>query len=253
MIAFLFVIGFFSSAVSGPFCGSFADKYGRKLACCLFCVLYSISCLTKLSSNLHILIIGRLTGGISTSFLHTTFESWLVAQHEKSGLDEASLNRIFGKSIFLNGLMAIVSGIIANFSVDRLGVVSPFIESTMLLVAALVFMFSFWEENFGREKKDDVLDTDPASLWEIASLIGHSPQLRSLAICQTSFESAMYIFVLLWTPIADEYAQEGQPVPCKFTVQIINLIEHDFCCRWDNLFMFYAKHHDWITTFHRSC
>jgi hypothetical protein len=157
-------------------------------------------------------------GGISTSFLHTTFESWLVAQHEKSGLNEASLNRIFGKSTFLNGLMAILSGAIANFSVDRFGVVSPFIESTILLCGAWFYMATYWQENFGNEEKNNAhggIRAEPQSVKESVQLIVQSSKLRSLAFGQTSFESAMYIFVLLWTPMADEYALDGQHVPCK--------------------------------------
>jgi MFS family permease len=83
-IAFLFVLGFFSSAFTGPFVGEFADKYGRRMACSLFCVIYAASCLTKLTSNYSVLMVGRLLGGVSTSLLHTTFESWLVASHHNN-------------------------------------------------------------------------------------------------------------------------------------------------------------------------
>lgn len=56
----LFIVGFGSSMVFGTVVGGFADKYGRKLNCLLFCILYGISCITKHFNSFTILMIGRL-------------------------------------------------------------------------------------------------------------------------------------------------------------------------------------------------
>ena len=219
-IAILFITGFLSSALSSPFCGRFSDRFGRRLACCIFCVLFSISCLTKFSSDFQILMFGRVMGGISTSILQTTFESWLVARHRKMGLDQPSLYRIFAKSTFINALLAIFSGIIANYSVERWGVVSPFVESAVLLGVAFFVMQKMWPENYGYGEKSSISNTgalsvdEPITLFQVLKFIFTSSQLSSLAFAQTCFESTMFIFVLLWTPMSDEYALEGQPVPC---------------------------------------
>lgn len=56
---------------------------GRKLAGLAYCFTYGASCVTKHFSNYWILMLGRFFGGIATSLLFSTFESWLVAEHTK--------------------------------------------------------------------------------------------------------------------------------------------------------------------------
>lgn len=82
-IAFLFIIGFGTSGIFGAFIGSFADRFGRKLTCILFCILYGICCFTKHFHNYYMLILGRVLGGISTSILFSCFEAWMVSHHQK--------------------------------------------------------------------------------------------------------------------------------------------------------------------------
>merc|ERR1719464_1719826 len=78
-IAQLFVAGFGSSLVFGCFVGSFADKFGRKRCCILYCLFYIASCMTKHFNSYAILMVGRITGGIATSMLFSCFECWMVA------------------------------------------------------------------------------------------------------------------------------------------------------------------------------
>ena len=46
-IALLFVIGFGASAISGPFVGTLADRFGRKKMCLAYFVIYTLSALSK--------------------------------------------------------------------------------------------------------------------------------------------------------------------------------------------------------------
>jgi len=72
----LYVVGFASSVVFGTATGPLADIVGRKKMALCFCVMYTGCCLTKLSSSYWVLMVGRVFGGISTSMLFSTFESW---------------------------------------------------------------------------------------------------------------------------------------------------------------------------------
>ena len=67
MIAVLYTAGFASSVVLGTFTGSLADIVGRKKIALAYCVIYVICCLTKLSPNFSVLLIGRIMGGESKS------------------------------------------------------------------------------------------------------------------------------------------------------------------------------------------
>lgn len=75
-IAVLYVVGFASSVVFGTTTGPLADALGRKKMALCFCFTYTLCCLTKLSSSYWVLMFGRVLGGISTSMLFSTFESW---------------------------------------------------------------------------------------------------------------------------------------------------------------------------------
>lgn len=48
-----------------------------------YCITYILSCITKHSPQYRVLMIGRVLGGIATSLLFSSFESWLVAEHNK--------------------------------------------------------------------------------------------------------------------------------------------------------------------------
>src|ERR1700734_1386134 len=60
VVAALFTSGFLAAAISALFVGKLADRYGRRLACLIFCGTYAVSCLTKISNDVIILFIGRL-------------------------------------------------------------------------------------------------------------------------------------------------------------------------------------------------
>jgi hypothetical protein len=78
------------------------------------------------------LVVGRILGGLSTSLLFSTFESWMVSEHRKRGFSEDLLASTFAISswgeiasfrfyfayylLFTtgNGLMAIAAGFVAQ-------------------------------------------------------------------------------------------------------------------------------------------
>ncbi|KAG4975844.1 hypothetical protein AAZX31_13G024400 [Glycine max] len=109
---------------------------GRKRACVTYCITYILSCITKHSPQYKVLMLGRILGGIATSLLFSSFESWLVAEHFKRGFDQQWLSLTFSKAIFLgNGLVAILSGLFGNVLVDTLalGLVAPFDAASCFL------------------------------------------------------------------------------------------------------------------------
>lgn len=128
---------------------------GRKRAALLYVATYSLSCVTKHSSDYWVLMVGRLLGGIATSLLFSAFESWAVAAHNAAGFDEALLSDLFTKAVFLgNGLMAIASGLIGNVLVEdlRLGPVAPFDAAILVLLVGGVAIQLTWAENCGSKQ-----------------------------------------------------------------------------------------------------
>ena len=101
----LFLIGFASSAIFGTFLGIYVDRWGRKLGCLIFCVLEIIINLLENVPSMPVLIVGRILGGMSTSLLFSSFESWMVSQHRKRRFQESLLASTFAISSWGNGAM----------------------------------------------------------------------------------------------------------------------------------------------------
>ncbi|KAJ3148636.1 Molybdate-anion transporter [Geranomyces michiganensis] len=224
-IAILFVVGFLSSAIFGTLIGSFADKAGRKLACLVFCAIYSLSCLTKLSPNFTVLLFGRLLGGISTSLLFSVFEAWMVSEHHSRGFREVLLSDTFSWSTFLNGLVAIMSGILANFVSESYGFVAPFMASMFFLIIAAVVVQSTWKENYGSNKPSDTNESGKSSIREAARAIWKDPAILAVGVMQCFFESAMYSFVFLWAPVLEHASASGNiPFGLVFAAFMVSIM-----------------------------
>nr|XP_006822017.1 PREDICTED: molybdate-anion transporter-like [Saccoglossus kowalevskii] len=211
-IAVLYVCGFASSVVFGTYAGILADKLGRKKLCMTFAVVYSVSCLTKLSRDYAILIVGRVLSGISTSLLFTAFEAWYVHEHvETHDFPAEWLPATFSKATFWNGILAIIAGIIANILAGGLdlGPVSPFIFAIPFLMASGTIVYFTWTENYGT-KQAKLCKGCFDGLRDIVQ----SRRVLLIGIIQSLYESVMYIFVFLWTPILDS---EGPPLGVIFS------------------------------------
>ena len=146
-VASLFTCGFLTAAVSALFVGSLADRYGRRLACLVFCVTYAIGCLTKISNDIKVLFIGRLLGGLSTTLMFSAFESWMVTEFFGQGLDKSgiTLDSIFGVMTTLNSIVAILSGVAGEGLVAVTGTkVSPFMAAIVCLCIAFVLIIKYW-------------------------------------------------------------------------------------------------------------
>lgn len=200
-IAIIYVCGFVSSVVFSMVSRLLPDKCGRKKSSLFFIILYSISCLSKASDNYSVLILGRILGGISTSVLFTAFESWYVYEHKQThDFPTEWIEVTFTKASFLNGVVAVIAGILANFLTEwiNFGPVSPFLLAIPFLVIAGLIILVNWEENYGG-KSLNVMGPCVESLRLIVS----NPKILLIGMITALFESVMFVFVFLWTPVLD--------------------------------------------------
>eukprot|EP00879_Flechtneria_rotunda_P006971 GHRR01007318.1.p1 GENE.GHRR01007318.1~~GHRR01007318.1.p1 ORF type:complete len:366 (+),score=93.50 GHRR01007318.1:391-1488(+) len=171
---------------------------GRRTAGLAYVVLYSLSCVTKHSPQFHVLMIGRVLGGVATSLLYSAFESWLVAEHFKHGFSEQALGQTFSWAVFLgNGLMAILAGFLGDFLVEKmqLGRVAPFDAAIVFMLAGGLVMLATWPDNYG-DKASKGLAQQFEKAWHA---IYNDPAIALLGGMQSLFEASMYSFVFLWT------------------------------------------------------
>ncbi len=205
----LFIMGFGASLLFGTIVGGFADKYGRKANCLLFVVLYSIGCVTKHFNNYWVLMFGRLMGGISTSILYSAFETWMVHEHKASGFADEWISGTFAAMSFGSGAVAILAGLVSSGLAATIGFVAPFDGSMVLLLCGGAVMASRWKENYGGSDRSASGWDNFGKAW---TLIVTSERVLLLGVIQSCFESAMYIFVFMWTPALETAMKAALPV-----------------------------------------
>jgi hypothetical protein len=179
---------------------------------------------------------------ISTFFLSGVFR--VVTP----GFAPALIGATFSTAIFLNGLVAILAGVVANLAVEWSGsLASPFVVSAGTLVLAGLLITSSWEENYGESQTNrtgSVLTSMIEGLIVLksgkmtlslpvktkvqfaklflsqgshysSSYIAFSYCLAldtiilSLGMAQTVFECCMYTFVLLYTPTLEKAIRDS--------------------------------------------
>ncbi|KAL7506258.1 hypothetical protein ACHAXN_003524 [Cyclotella atomus] len=190
-IAHLFVVGYGSGMVLGSVVGGLADGYGRKRLCLCYCIAYAISVTCTHSKDYYILLLGRCGGGVGTSLLFSVFESWLIGAHTDRGLvgkhegdgGEKWLAESFAVGTYGSSLVAIASGILANFIVSRSGKMRPFnlggkdADTSLyyggyiaafdacwpILICCAAMIMLMWEENYGEDHSVNDVSRKPAA------------------------------------------------------------------------------------------
>lgn len=110
------------------------------------------------------------------------------------------ISSTFSISTFWNGILAILSGIVADFGADFLdyGPVAPFITAIPFLIISAALISFGWAENQGSRQFGL-----GRSFVEGLRTVFEDRTILLLGVVQSMFESIMYIFVFLWTPILD--------------------------------------------------
>mmetsp|Transcript_18243 Transcript_18243/g.25703 ORF Transcript_18243/g.25703 Transcript_18243/m.25703 type:complete len:488 (-) Transcript_18243:157-1620(-) len=217
--AILFVAGFGSSMVFGSFIGGMADWGGRRRFVVLYAILYALSCVTKHFKNFHMLMIGRLLGGVCTSLLFSIFEAWLIRAHADNKIGKKLLGTSFSTAAYGNSIIAILAGLMANkvatmkdlttvtgsFHIG--GYIGPFDLSMVVLFICGMCAMTLWDENYGDQTGDSEGETDPRSAkWYAGLKNAYTATMRSsdiflCGIVSSLFEGSMYVFVFMWTPL----------------------------------------------------
>lgn len=100
-----------------------------------------------MTDDLTLLFLGRVCGGIGTTLLYTSFESWMLTEYGRCDMRSAGLSTatIFSTQTTLNSVAAIASGIVGEALVAVTGSrKSPFLFAGFVSVAAGCWMMLYW-------------------------------------------------------------------------------------------------------------
>lgn len=234
-IAILYVCGLASCVLFAPFSGWLSQALGRRHTCIFFCLSYATCCFTKLSRDYFVLIVGRILGGLSTSLLTTTFESWYVHRHvEIHDFPKEWIPTTFTKAATWNHGLAVGAGLVANLLAEwlHLGPVAPFLLAVPFLACCAWFVLTDWAKEEAEkcpegEKQTLPLGTPNGGVTHLSARARFSRSCSDGLRCllsdkrvmllggvQALFESVLYIFIFLWTPVLDPY---GSPLGIVFS------------------------------------
>ncbi|XP_074660207.1 molybdate-anion transporter-like [Tubulanus polymorphus] len=198
-IAVIYSCGFASTVLLGTWAPIAADRFGRRKLCVFFTVIYSVACFMKLSRSYGVLIIARVLSGVSTSLLFYAFEAWYVHEHlESNDFPKEWIPVTFAKATVWNGVLAIIAGVVANVIAEWLhaGPVAPFILAVPCLLISGIVVMAKWDENYGKRNAHF-----KRSMTDGLKCILSDQRIFLIGVIQSLFESVMYIFVFLWTPV----------------------------------------------------
>ncbi|KAI0667264.1 DUF791-domain-containing protein [Trametes maxima] len=215
LVALLFVLGFLTAGLSAPIVGVWADQFGRRQMCMLFCVTYASACAIIQVSYLPLLFVGRFLGGFSTAVLFSCFDSWLVSSANHLALSSEDLAVIFGHATLVNSITATLAGVASDKLVGYTGLYSsPFLASGALLLVNLLVIRYRWAENYGGPgiSVQELFDVKRLSdAWSVVHV-----RLIALGFVQTCFEGSMYLFVFIWVPFLQEVADPEHTLPLGY-------------------------------------
>lgn len=137
---------------------------------------------------------------------------WLACEcsrrHNRHGFPSEWLPRTFALATFGNGIVAVSAGIAANLLADPFGSdqhhpVRPFLFAIAVLGFTALALHKTWDENAVPEDELAEGHTDRC-------IAGLKPVLKNrkiwlVGLVQALFESAMFVFVFLWTPSLAEH------------------------------------------------
>lgn len=119
------------------------------------------------------------------------------------GFPEEWLSNTFSRSTFGSGLVAIMAGILAWVLAYMFGAVAPFDASFLLLVAGGFIIYTRWRENYGEHRSTGTTSALD-NFVKAGKMLINNEHILLLGLIQSCFESAMYIFVFMWTPALEK-------------------------------------------------
>jgi hypothetical protein len=235
----MIAISFLSNLFLGPILvGYMNDKSDKKFPCLLYGVLMSFSCLLRQIRNPLALLMSQITLGMSSSFLNSCFENWMVSEINNKITDknvkEITLSAIFEKSMIGDSFTIFTVTLIAEYVKGIYGIQAPFFLSiffSVICIIACCFLITSIEytesDNKDGSSINKQLDHDFIDVLKnfVSSLIVcvKNPFIIIIGITESMLLAILHIFQFSWTPALRELKDDLNTSEV-FTIFMIALI-----------------------------
>lgn len=201
LVSKIFLVGFATTGLFGPWIGRLVDTVGRKAGTLAYAALYTIGALSTRSALLPLLLLGRVAGGLGTSLLFSAPEAWLVGEHQKGNYDGKWLGQTFGWAYAGDSLVAITAGQLASLSAAKSGPTGPFSLSLLFLAVGSLITSLKWNENVATQAKSEATDgvqkESKPTIGDAWKVMKADKRILLLGVVQSLFEGAVIVILFL--------------------------------------------------------
>ena len=232
-VALIYVFGLISSVVFTPVKEIVSDRVGRRTTAVICAFLYGASSLLATIPVYVVLIAGRVLGGVANSFLFASMETWYTYEHlEKHDFPKEWVPITFGLATFVSSIAAIVAGVLADVFAHwfKLGPPSPYFLAGPILIGVAMAMQFLWSENYGPEDSRLTRKLLKRSFIGGLKSICTKSQVFLVGFIQALFESAIFIFVFIWTPTLSP-AKSIYPLGIIFATFMVAFLIGELVCK----------------------
>lgn len=156
----------------------------------------------KLNGHWTALLVANTCSGIGTSLLYSSFESWMVKAHQQHKFPSSLLEQTFQRVTIGNGIIAIISGLVAEWLVGtfdgvsssiNLGPGTPFVLSAFLCGVCGILALVMWQENYGNK------NLNSSKTFQLAwNTLSSNMSVLAILLIGSFFEATIFSFVFIW-------------------------------------------------------
>ncbi|CAJ0936468.1 unnamed protein product, partial [Mesorhabditis belari] len=199
-IAALHVTGLISCLLISSITNRLIHKYSTRLLCLTCLSTAAIACVFKFSDSFLLLFISRVLDGVSAGLVTTPFQEWYTERHVgRMDFPPEWIENTFTKVATGAAFGAVIAGWLSQTVEQSTGVIAmPFALSALFMIIAGFIVGGRWDGGMKPSSTDP-----PATLSfskELAILF-RQPVALVLSVITIFTESALQIFVFVWSPI----------------------------------------------------
>lgn len=201
-ITFLYVTYYLSNVAFNFVAIYLLAKLDRKVLCCCFPALSSLSCFLKFSSNYNALVLSRFLDGACSALVFAPFHEWYANEHlMEFDFPKDWIPVTFRLITIISMYLAVGSGFLAEFLEDIFKItVFPFLLAVPLFVAAGTWICFKWHNSLPPD-----VDSLAPSFWHRAKsswrLLQRSTPALLLGVMMCLVETCRTLTAFAWTPI----------------------------------------------------
>lgn len=173
------------------------DFGSRRNKCITSAILYVIALGSIYLGHFDLLMLTRIIYGAASALLHSSFDSYLVHQHNSLGYPDDWLSQTFSKLTHSMAFVSCISGLIGQSSF-QMGSLGPLALICLLFSLVTVFISLSWKNDLNGRRF--LLSNFLHSFSQTMKAARTNKQVFGLLVISSCSEASITIFTFYWAP-----------------------------------------------------